>query len=244
MAIIRTHIAAISMVVGNVVSSTDDSMSKPDAKPALRTRAGPIVQTLSSCRDRLSMVAAEGVNIADAAHLREITSKLPPIAFEIAREVKELVQRIERLEFDEPEEDDYRWSNRSPLDRTSCFYIFLHLALIHSRWQLSSHAVFSPLILLNRISFPLRIITVIFPSSFSNGQDHDHDFSNDTKPEDGLYFVFVLPKAWIPFSNPLFLFAFHPDRQFFFPHWQLLVNTCILFYSLPAVILYDDDFVV
>lgn len=107
-AIIQNHIAAISTVVGNVVASTSESMNKPGAKTSLRARASPVVQNLASCRDRLSKVAAAGVAIPDASNLREVTSKLPPIAFEIAREVKELVQRIESLEFDEAEEDDFR----------------------------------------------------------------------------------------------------------------------------------------
>lgn len=107
MAAIRSHISAISAVVGNVVSSTENAMNKPDMNPALRERVFPVVQTLSSCRDRLSEAGAEGEDIASPAELRDVTNKLPPIAFEIARETKELVQRIDQLEYDEGD-DDFR----------------------------------------------------------------------------------------------------------------------------------------
>jgi hypothetical protein len=105
---IRGHISAISTVVGNVVNSIDNSMNKPDANPALRECASPIIQTLAKCRDRLSKAGIDGVNITDSTNLREVTSKLPPIAFEIARETKELVQQIDQIEFDDGEGDDFR----------------------------------------------------------------------------------------------------------------------------------------
>lgn len=105
---IRSHISAISDVVSNVVSTTDNSMNKPDANPALRERAGPIIQTLADCRDRLSRMGAEGEDSAGTSQLREVTNKLPPIAFEIARETKELVQRVDQIEYDGGEEDDFR----------------------------------------------------------------------------------------------------------------------------------------
>jgi G protein-coupled receptor kinase-interacting protein 1 len=105
---IRGHISAISTVVGNVVNSTDNSMNKPDANPALRECASPIIQTLAKCRDRLSKAGTDGVNITDSNNLREVTSKLPPIAFEIARETKELVQQIDQIEFDGGDGDDFR----------------------------------------------------------------------------------------------------------------------------------------
>jgi hypothetical protein len=105
---IRSHISSISTVVNNVVTSTDDAARKPGAPPALQERTGPIVQTLANCRNRLSRTGAEGENIINATQLREITSKLPPIAFEIARETKELVQRVDQLDLEAGEDDDFR----------------------------------------------------------------------------------------------------------------------------------------
>ncbi|KAH8693782.1 putative cell polarity protein [Talaromyces proteolyticus] len=105
---IRGHIANISVVVGNVVSSTDHAMNKAEISPTVRQRVGPVVQTLADCSDRLSQTGAEGEGVDSPDQLRDITSKLPPIAFEIARETKELVQRIDQLELDEEDNDEFR----------------------------------------------------------------------------------------------------------------------------------------
>lgn len=101
------HIATISAVVGNVVSSTDQAMDKAEISPTVRERLGPVVQNLADCSDRLSRTGAQGEGVDNPTHLREITSKLPPIAFEIARETKELVQRIGQLELDQAD-DEFR----------------------------------------------------------------------------------------------------------------------------------------
>jgi hypothetical protein len=105
---IRSHISAISTVVGNVVYSTDHSLTKHDMNPALRDRLNPVVQTLADCSDRLTQTGAAGEDASSPAQLRDVTSKLPPIAFEIARETKELVQRIDQLEADDGDDVDFR----------------------------------------------------------------------------------------------------------------------------------------
>ncbi|KAF9884318.1 component of the polarisome [Aspergillus nanangensis] len=95
---VRTHVSAISSVVMNVASSTEHFIHKPEANPILRERSGTIIQTLDYHRDRLMTMAAEGEGA---------TNKLPPIAFEIARETKELIQRLETMDYD-GSEDDFR----------------------------------------------------------------------------------------------------------------------------------------
>ena len=105
---VRTHIDTISDVVGKVVTSVDAAMSQPDANPALRERVGPVVQLLERCRDNLVDTGAEGSNLTNPAEIQEVTSKLPPIAFQIARETKELVQRVDHLECESREDDDFR----------------------------------------------------------------------------------------------------------------------------------------
>lgn len=107
LAMVNTHVSAISSVVTNVVSSTEHQIQKPDVNPTLRERSGPIVQTLESHRGRLTDAAAEGGSVSSAEELHAVTNKLPPIAFEIARETKELVQRLNPAQYDE-DEDDFR----------------------------------------------------------------------------------------------------------------------------------------
>ena len=51
--------------------------------------------------------ATEGEEATSAEQVRDATNKLPPIAFEIARETKELVQRLDPVDQEESE-DDFR----------------------------------------------------------------------------------------------------------------------------------------
>ncbi|PYH49097.1 putative cell polarity protein [Aspergillus saccharolyticus JOP 1030-1] len=104
---ISTHISAISSVVSQVTSSTQHYINSPEVNLAVRERASPIIETLQHHRDRLTRTAAEGEEVSDLTELRAITNKLPPIAFEIARETKELVHRLDPHDLDE-EEDDFR----------------------------------------------------------------------------------------------------------------------------------------
>ncbi|WEW58976.1 component of the polarisome [Emydomyces testavorans] len=106
--VVQTHITSISSVVKNVVASTD-AIAQPNANPALRERAGPVVEMLSSCCRQLVDAGQRGDQVrGDPEQMREVTGKLPPIAFQIARETKELVQRVDQLEMESREEDDFR----------------------------------------------------------------------------------------------------------------------------------------
>lgn len=103
---VEAHINAIANVVANVVTSTEHLIHDRGGDSALRERSEPIVQTLDECRGRLMNTAAEGHNVSSPEQLREITNQLPPLAFEIARQTKELVQRLESLTHGD--EDDFR----------------------------------------------------------------------------------------------------------------------------------------
>ncbi|KAL4754209.1 hypothetical protein BDW72DRAFT_166962 [Aspergillus terricola var. indicus] len=108
MTTIRTHVSAIASIVTNVSSSTEHLISRPETNPALRQRAGASIETLEYQRSRLVSAAAEGEGASDAGQLRVFTNQLPPIAFEIARETKDLVQRLDSTDHGEAEDDDFR----------------------------------------------------------------------------------------------------------------------------------------
>lgn len=105
---IRTHIDAIAGVVSKAVTATENSMNQPNCNPALVERAAPIVQVLASQRDQLVNTGAAGEHVTSLDQLHDVTTKLRPIAFEIARQTKELVQCIDQIEFGTGEEDDFR----------------------------------------------------------------------------------------------------------------------------------------
>jgi hypothetical protein len=102
---ISYQITSIATVVGKVVSSTETTMSTTGNGP-LRAQAEPILRKLSTCRRRLIESGEKGRGIADEAReddegertWRQWNQSLPPIAFEIARETKELVLRVDAID--------------------------------------------------------------------------------------------------------------------------------------------------
>ncbi|PYH92465.1 cell polarity protein [Aspergillus ellipticus CBS 707.79] len=103
---IDTHVSAICSVVTNVTASTQHFVKRPEASPILRQRVDPIIEMLEYHKHRLMGAAAEGDNVSSPEQLREVTNKLPPIAFEIPRVTKELAHQLDPANFDE--EDDFR----------------------------------------------------------------------------------------------------------------------------------------
>lgn len=110
---IENQINAIADVVGTVVSSTETAMSST-GNSALRTQGEPIVKKLSNIRQRLIDAGKTGRTIADEERdddegeraWRAWNQSLPPIAFEIARETKELVLRVDIIDGDQDRDGD------------------------------------------------------------------------------------------------------------------------------------------
>jgi hypothetical protein len=80
----------------------------------LKSQGEPILQKLSACRERLVKAGEQGRAIADEgreddegdAQWRAWNQSLPPIAFEIARETKELVLRVDVIDAGDGRVDD------------------------------------------------------------------------------------------------------------------------------------------
>ncbi|KAI6082464.1 hypothetical protein F4821DRAFT_246974 [Hypoxylon rubiginosum] len=98
---INEEITSIADVVGKVVAQTEDYGN-----------GGDMTERLSACRQRLLEAGDQGKDLAARGlgetdrEWRMWTQTLPPIAFEIVRETKELVQRIDRLVLS-PTADDF-----------------------------------------------------------------------------------------------------------------------------------------
>lgn len=93
---IKGHIDDIAGIVGKIVSETQQRLSNSD-KHVLQDQANPSVDILAECRSRLVDTSVEVDRINDATAWKEFTKMLPPLAFKIARETKELVQRLDRM---------------------------------------------------------------------------------------------------------------------------------------------------
>ena len=102
---IRNEMNTIANVVGKVVSATESAMREPTANPALRQTAEPIIRILADCENRLLDARAESESLQDGAQAKEFMSSLPPLAFEIARETKDLVQRLDMIDGADDDDD-------------------------------------------------------------------------------------------------------------------------------------------
>lgn len=102
---VQKHVSAILGVVTNVVGATERLMHDASADLTLREASEPVILSLGECRSRLEMTTKEGEDTKTPEALREVTNKLPPIVFEIARQTKDLVQRLEATF---AEEEDFR----------------------------------------------------------------------------------------------------------------------------------------
>ena len=105
-AIVKNHLKEIADIVGKVVAETQRA-TNGTSSTTLRDRAEPIVLTLAGSRAKLLDASAEGDGIRDATTWKDFTKKLPPLAFEVARETKELAQRLDQVA-DEGHDDDFR----------------------------------------------------------------------------------------------------------------------------------------
>jgi hypothetical protein len=89
---INEEINSIANVVGKIIGETEASGS-----------GAHLLGRLSTCRDRLLEAGDHGLDLAarglgsNDREWRMWTQTLPPIAFELARETKELVQQVDRL---------------------------------------------------------------------------------------------------------------------------------------------------
>ena len=59
-----------------------------------------MVQILIASRARLMDASVEGNGIQDGAEFKEFTKKLPPLAFDVARQTKELMQRLSAANYE------------------------------------------------------------------------------------------------------------------------------------------------
>lgn len=111
---IATQITAIADNVGKVVASTEMAMSST-GNALLRSQGEPILKKLSNCRLRILDAGELGRDIADEGRddeegeqaWRAWNQSLPPIAFEIARETKELVLKVDTIDGGGRGDDDF-----------------------------------------------------------------------------------------------------------------------------------------
>ena len=89
--IVRDYMGDIGGIIDNVVSLTTTAFVETRSaslRAALRDRAQPVLDKLSDCRTQLVSANAEADRINDTASFKAYVNRLPPLAFEVARETK------------------------------------------------------------------------------------------------------------------------------------------------------------
>ena len=91
---IKAEMHHMISIFANVVSETQHTAGSTSDE-LLLNQISPMVRTFAGLNRRLLDISTDGENIEDAAKWKEFTKRIPPMAFEAARETKELVSRLD-----------------------------------------------------------------------------------------------------------------------------------------------------
>lgn len=106
-ATVKSNTEAIVSILSRIISESQMAITESPDDEALRETADPIMDSLARLRDRLSNAVEELDKIRDAARWKEFSKSIPPLAFQVARETRALVGKLEALGVDGGE-DDFR----------------------------------------------------------------------------------------------------------------------------------------
>jgi hypothetical protein len=84
--------------VESILATNTKGISDPSPYQAeWRSQTGPIQQKLEEGHQRLLQALQESESYEQQSSTKEFTQKLPPLAFQVARETRELVRRVQEL---------------------------------------------------------------------------------------------------------------------------------------------------
>ena len=93
---VRAEMHEMISIFANVVNETKHTASTTTDKVLLE-QINPVVKVFGGLNKRLLDIGTEADSITDAAKWKEFAKKIPPMAFEVARETKELVSRLDAV---------------------------------------------------------------------------------------------------------------------------------------------------
>ncbi|EXJ87123.1 hypothetical protein A1O3_04081 [Capronia epimyces CBS 606.96] len=103
---IRNHITTIARTIENIVGAVERTANEPYSyQSTLSDKSHTSATMLQGCREQLLKAYSESAAYDNQPESKEFTQKLPPMAFQIARETKELVSRIMAIEVGRPDDD-------------------------------------------------------------------------------------------------------------------------------------------
>ena len=103
---IGTNLERIVNTVDSVLETSATGASEPSPYQAeWRSQTAAIEQKLEEGNQRLLQACHEAESYNQQSSAKEFTQKLPPLAFQVARETRELVRRVQELK--SGEDDDF-----------------------------------------------------------------------------------------------------------------------------------------
>jgi hypothetical protein len=95
---IRNNIDRIAGTVEAVLAASErGSQEATSYRNEWQTQTGPLQDNLEDCKNKLLQVGDDSQAYADDAPSKDFTQKLPPLAFQVARETRELVRRVQNI---------------------------------------------------------------------------------------------------------------------------------------------------
>jgi hypothetical protein len=95
---VRNNIERIASTVEAVLAASDKGAQDPTSyRDEWQTQTGPIQNNLEDCKNKLLQAGDDSQGYDNSASAKEFTQKLPPLAFQVARETRELVRRIQGI---------------------------------------------------------------------------------------------------------------------------------------------------
>lgn len=105
---IRNNIERIATTVEAVLAASDKGAQDPTSYQSdWLVQTGPIQNNLEDCKNKLLQAAGDSQGYDGNVSSKEFTQKLPPLAFQVARETRELVRRVQGIRIGGGGDDDF-----------------------------------------------------------------------------------------------------------------------------------------
>ena len=105
---IRNHIERIASTVEAVLAASDKGGQEDTSyRSEWQTQTEPIQNNLEDCKNKLLQAGDDSQSYDGNASSKDFTQKLPPLAFQVARETRELVRRVQGIRAGGAGDDDF-----------------------------------------------------------------------------------------------------------------------------------------
>jgi G protein-coupled receptor kinase-interacting protein 1 C term len=105
---VRSNIVKIVSTVDNVVAAAEKGSEEPTSyQSEWRAQTTPVQDNLDEYKAQLLQASHDSMSYDNHSSAKEFTQKLPPLAFQVARETRELVRRVQGIKSGGGGDDDF-----------------------------------------------------------------------------------------------------------------------------------------